>query len=394
MASAATSADYAFKRAYLLAQITRYSIAASICLFAQPVGVALYLWFTNDLNQFLPVVVVFTALHFAASVLLFVLLFGIRRNAIVCAILSIVASCCLLPFHVVNLLGGFTRPFYRGFSVPDLLWTSASAGIVVSLLALVTGLIRALSLRRPANVSLPQPSVDESHGQNVFQRRNAAFFNLFSNPVLIPLATGQPVPQKAGDTASVQCWSDGGRVIVPAYSSRDEFVAHLGLGTSFLEGLLKPLLPNLPPSAHILLDPASDHPLLLPPEDLRKVFNLDGTGPFKPDTKVLQLANLWIGQPDSNYAELTESLAGYFKTRKEVLAAYLTLMHDRSSDGPPGFVVVLHTRDDAPPTFLKALGLDGTKIGPLGKPFEVMQMAASSRVLMWIRAKIPPFYTS
>jgi len=207
-----------------------------------------------------------------------------------------------------------------------------------------------------------------------------------------PAPAAAPGPQvlEAGRSLQLRQLDVGGVPHVPVFSSRERIKAVVKTQVRFLSMNAKALF-EIVGRSHVILNPGSPYGKQLTPDEMARV--VDGSIFAPRSTEVVSEARqILMGQPANYPTHVTNALAAFFKTKKEVRAAYLAHVHDPKSTPEPHTMIGVDV--DAGADFDRLMGEAAIVLDGVAKQGEVIDFLriTDGGVSDYMTKKTKPFY--
>jgi hypothetical protein len=196
---------------------------------------------------------------------------------------------------------------------------------------------------------------------------------------------------EAGRSLQLRSLDLGGVPHIPVFSSRDRISAVVKTEVRYLAMNAKALF-EIVAGSHLILNPGAPYGKQLTPEEIAQV--VDGSI-FAPRSRevVAEARQVLMGQPASYPTHVTNALAAFFKTKKEVGAAYLAHVLDPKIGATPHTMIGVEV--DAAADYDRLMGeaaivLDG--VAQKGELINFVRISEDGGVSDYMTKQTKPFY--
>lgn len=199
-----------------------------------------------------------------------------------------------------------------------------------------------------------------------------------------------PVMLKEGRALKLRQLEIDGVLHVPVFSSPARVSTFVRAEAPFLSLKARDLF-GIVREAHLILNPGSQYGKQFTPEEIAGI--LDGAIFAPRGREVLQEAReVMLGQPSEYPTHVTSVLAAYFKTRKEVRAAYLAHAFMPSTGEPPHTMIGVDVDPGA--DYDRLMGQAAVVLDGVAKPGEIVDFIRidGQGVSEYMTTQTKPFY--
>ena len=214
--------------------------------------------------------------------------------------------------------------------------------------------------------------------------RRAAFLEaLYDSEVLIPSPGPAPAADRLlsappGSELDLPVVDDGGRAIVPAFTSMTQLLRYVPEGTGYVQLAVRDLVYVWPDDVCLALNPRGPG-VLMGPRDVRAL------GP--------QAQDYLLGQPKEEPEALLRAISSYAESTNEVVAAYRGLMQSRDPGAVPRTVVGIELEEGADRDSVFAGVTEAARVsGVPGLALVPVDRGAPGPVARYLLEQTSPFY--
>ena len=264
--------------------------------------------------------------------------------------------------------------------------TLSAGAILIQLLHAPKGIhITALEIALKQAADQPSRSVDPIYP--VIRQLQIA-------KVFVPLGSDRVDKLPNGSThMQLRCWEKEGKPVIQAYASLRSLHEHLP-NASHVEMFARDLIPIMPAGASLVLEPGQPHSLGLSAGVLADAFSCKAEGPYKSGTMTLEIDGVVFGSPAQDFCQFYSEFSKTLAHCKMLVAAYLILTIDKSSNDPPTLLVMLHTTGQSVEKFPGLMPPLKTVVNLHGIRTAVTIIKSESAVGKFVLEKLQPFYRS
>jgi hypothetical protein len=175
---------------------------------------------------------------------------------------------------------------------------------------------------------------------------------------------------QAGSHLSLQHWSKAdGSTWIPMFTSLEVLSRAIDEQRTYLELPVRSLFETAV-GASFVLNPGQPYGKEFVPQEIQALLNAGLT--HAPVTRTIEEATqVMIGTPREVPTEMLESLSMLFPKHREVVAAYVALMHDPSRDEKPHLLVAIHV-DAEGDLVAREAGLVAAETSPSKDPVDLI----------------------
>lgn len=195
----------------------------------------------------------------------------------------------------------------------------------------------------------------------------------------------------AGELIAIQPWEQAdGTEVIPFFTSLEALQRAISAPCSDIAMPARSLF-EITKGAALVLNPTLEYGKEFHPDEIEALLSVGVTR--EPASRVYLNENpVILGQPRDYPHRMVEALSAFCKTRPQINAAYLTLMHDESIDERPSLVVGVQVDGDFE-QLSREIGVVAADTARNGEPVDVYQVVPTDAGLSdYFLKNVEPFY--